>query len=630
MPFWLENSDYVARFRFLEEYNIVSDASITSNPPDNVINRLNSWSLLWSDLTILAKQAILWDMGLIRIGADPDPLTQTFTVCTNSTKGVSMATIAIPEHIFSASQDNATLEHCNGPDGAYVRQRNSDGRYLGKYVRCAVQYLDQEITVNSHASMWAQDGLGTKYVPDARFWRHEYISQDFFSFLMFGIHTVPTTFSETVWGSCPEYDKPGSLIIPCTVLNPPVNLTKEVTGPDNVTWCVPEYSATMNKWLSDIKETKTPKSKLSMTAIIVIAVGGAILIFAFIFFCLCLRKKRKVKKNDAYRRMSSRGNTETRQTIKTLSESLNAFQEDPKLCLKRIPNSSIKCESIISQGAFGEVWIGTLEEYSELENTQSNKRIVAIKRILPSRRSNAHELACFADEIRLMALFSHPNIVTFIGFGWDILQNLSCVTEYLSNGDLSTYLANHKHLEWKVKIRIGHGILSAIMYLQQLSPPVIHRDLKGKNVLVADDISAKLSDFGMSRQRQAEETMTMGVGTTFWTAPEVLLDKKYDASVDIYSFGCIMSELDTHTKPYSDMKDIASLNLIQKITGQSGSSEPLRPKFTKASPDWFREVASACLAHNPSLRPAIADLVSQFAQELGRLESINNWQEYSF
>ncbi|OQS05016.1 kinase [Thraustotheca clavata] len=633
---WLENADYVNRFRELEKNKVVSDALVPSTAPSNVLDRLNSSSLKWSDLTQLAKQAILWDMGYVRTSADPENITQVYTACSSSGKGASMASIVVSKELFLASQTNASTISCTGADGNYSRQENSHGLYLGKVVKCAVGLLPEVSTPNSYASMWGQDGLGNNVVPDPRFWRHEWHSQGFPSFFLFAIHTVPASAEETAWGKCPSKDQPGSLIIPCTLYNFPVNMSYEVSSPDGVTWCVPQQSSAMSDWLSDIQDAKTGR-KISTTTIVLISVIGVLLIVVFLIFYLRWRKRHNggsSSDGSNYNRMTASGQTSgagtalqtlTKQTIQTASPLLNAFQEDPLLCSKRLPYSSITCIKMISKGAFGEVWIGTLDEHTELvksphtKNPQT-KRTVAIKKILDSKRSDAHELECFADEIRLMALFSHPNIVTFIGFAWNTLQNMSCVTEYLVNGDLSEYLAAHKNLDWKTKLHLGHGLLKAILYLHQRSPPVIHRDLKGRNVLIGDDVTAKLSDFGISRQRIADETMTMGVGTAFWTAPEVLLGLKYDSSVDIYSFGCIMSELDTHATPYSDMKGVPSMQIVHRITGQDSGSVPLRPRFNDNSPEWYREVASACLHQDASLRPTIVDLELRFAQELAKLE----------
>uniref|UniRef100_H3G7N6 Protein kinase domain-containing protein n=1 Tax=Phytophthora ramorum TaxID=164328 RepID=H3G7N6_PHYRM len=65
---------------------------------------------------------------------------------------------------------------------------------------------------------------------------------------------------------------------------------------------------------------------------------------------------------------------------------------------------------------------------------------------------------------------------------------------------------------------------------------VIHRDLKSKNILLNEHLEAKLSDFGVSRER-ITGTMTAGVGTSLWMAPEVMMGGKYDAKADMFSFG---------------------------------------------------------------------------------------------
>ncbi|OQR88528.1 hypothetical protein THRCLA_22848 [Thraustotheca clavata] len=111
-----------------------------------------------------------------------------------------MAIIAVPERIFSTSQANASLDTCVGTNGVYVRQHESHGLCLVKYVKCA-----------------AQDGLGKKHIPELRFWRHHYTKDGYPSFLMFAIHTVPSSLTEIGWGLCPPPDNPGSLVIPSSL-----------------------------------------------------------------------------------------------------------------------------------------------------------------------------------------------------------------------------------------------------------------------------------------------------------------------------------------------------------------------------------------------------------------------------
>ncbi|KAF0701951.1 hypothetical protein AaE_016223 [Aphanomyces astaci] len=102
---------------------------------------------------------------------------------------------------------------------------------------------------------------------------------------------------------------------------------------------------------------------------------------------------------------------------------------------------------------------------------------------------------------------------------------------------------------WNEKIHVIAAIVDALAYLHSM--PVIHRDLKSRNVLLDSVKSAKLTDFGVSKE-DTQETMTVGVGTYRWMAPEILQVNHYSVAADMFSFGMILSELDTHNIPYAD------------------------------------------------------------------------------
>ncbi|KAI9996426.1 hypothetical protein PInf_014149 [Phytophthora infestans] len=96
----------------------------------------------------------------------------------------------------------------------------------------------------------------------------------------------------------------------------------------------------------------------------------------------------------------------------------------------------------------------------------------------------------------------------------------------------------------------------------------IHRDLKSRNILLNQSREAKLTDFCISNER-IDRTMTAGVGTSLWMAPEVMLGEKYDVKADVFSFGVVLSELDVHTLPYAQTKQRSldtTATLLQKIT----------------------------------------------------------------
>ncbi|OQS03600.1 kinase [Thraustotheca clavata] len=165
---------------------------------------------------------------------------------------------------------------------------------------------------------------------------------------------------------------------------------------------------------------------------------------------------------------------------------------------------------------------------------------VAIKGVLKRTPKNVAE---FIDEIKILAQIDCPYIVQFIGASWRRPIDLECVVEYMDLGDLRGYLSKNtpESFTWAEKYKSIVSIVRGLIYLHTLDPPIIHRDLKSRNVLLDSKKGTKLTDFGESREINAS-TLTAGVGTYQWMAPEILSGTKYDATVDIYSFGpCTLS-----------------------------------------------------------------------------------------
>ncbi|KAJ0389439.1 hypothetical protein P43SY_011813 [Pythium insidiosum] len=196
----------------------------------------------------------------------------------------------------------------------------------------------------------------------------------------------------------------------------------------------------------------------------------------------------------------------------------------------------------IGRGGYGEVFYGKYRE-----------REVAIKRLLPQHRQNAGRVDAFLAEAKMMAGLEHERIVTLVGVSWTSPSDVCVVSEFMAGGDLRSALTEFSYQRRPVgfdaeKLKIAVHIAHALTYLHSLEDIVLHRDLKSRNVLLNEAYDAKLTDFGASRER-ADYTMTAGVGSSFWMAPEVMLGQHYDESADVYSFGVMLSELDTHEMP---------------------------------------------------------------------------------
>jgi serine/threonine protein kinase len=130
-------------------------------------------------------------------------------------------------------------------------------------------------------------------------------------------------------------------------------------------------------------------------------------------------------------------------------------------------------------------------------------------------------------------------------------------------------------IDWPTKLNIARGICEGMIYLHSCN--LLHRDLKSQNVLLDEDCSAKLIDFGLTRVSVG--LMTKGVGTFFWMAPEVILGDPYDREADVYSFAIVLWELIYQKEPYSDLTEQESSRLEMLIV--DGVRPTLPKKMSK-------------------------------------------------
>ncbi|CAK4562655.1 unnamed protein product [Aphanomyces euteiches] len=309
------------------------------------------------------------------------------------------------------------------------------------------------------------------------------------------------------------------------------------------------------------------------------AVGGVVLVVLLVW-CCCRRRKTRAASTAAEvnepapsqrRRTQTNENVQVvahndyiqveRQVVKDLPPpktelSLNPpnpVMEDEQdevatedvLHAHRLREPLILLEQVLGRGTYGEVILG-----------HYNQQLVAVKRLRPDHNTPKN-IASLLQEIQLMTRFNSPYLVHFIGATWEneAMTDLMCVVEYMEQRDLQSYLARTKdrpksNFPWKQKLSVARHMALALVYLHDQK--VIHRDLKSPNVFLNQTMDAKLGDFGIARH-VVEKSMSNAVGSYRWTAPEVLKGKYYSVKADIYSFGVVLSELDTHVVPYAGM-----------------------------------------------------------------------------
>ncbi|KAG6612941.1 TKL protein kinase [Phytophthora cinnamomi] len=310
---------------------------------------------------------------------------------------------------------------------------------------------------------------------------------------------------------------------------------------------------------------------------------------------------------------------------------LNDIRTDDDIQQCRLLQEEVVRGKLLAKGGYGAVYKATFQ----------NEKVVT-KQLLSERARDKRYLASFMEEIRICSTLDHPKIVRFIGVTWSTLLDISMVMEYMPRGDLSTMLQKQLQREthdeiardgysWfhsvgegenmKCKSLIALDIAEALVYLHSFESPIIHRDLKPKNVLLSDTWEAKLTDFGISRELDEDQTMTAEIGTVSWIAPEVLRGEHYSEKADVYSFGVIMTELDTCRRPYSlgipgesnRGGNNKTSNTRIAVLVSAGS---LRPEVHTDCPRSVRDLVDRCLTFDPEDRPSAL----QIHYELRNLE----------
>ncbi|RWW23197.1 hypothetical protein GW17_00012569 [Ensete ventricosum] len=141
----------------------------------------------------------------------------------------------------------------------------------------------------------------------------------------------------------------------------------------------------------------------------------------------------------------------------------------------------------IGSGGYGKVYKATLQD----------GKTVAIKRSQKGSKQGGVE---FKTEIEMLSRVHHKNLVDLIGFCFDKGERM-LVYEYISNGTLTENLSGRRRtqLDWKRRLHIALDAAKGLAYLHELAkPPIIHRDVKSSNILLDDDLAAKVADFGLS------------------------------------------------------------------------------------------------------------------------------------
>jgi len=269
----------------------------------------------------------------------------------------------------------------------------------------------------------------------------------------------------------------------------------------------------------------------------------------------------------------------------------NTFHSGPP----EISPNEIEKTGVLGDGSFGTVYRG-----------RCRSQDVAVK-VLHRQDLDEHSLNAFRKEVEIVSRIFHPNILLYMG-ACTIPGHMMIITELMPRGDLETMLHDKKaHLPLVLRMQMARDAAKGMTWLHSSNPVFIHRDLKTSNLLVAEDYTIKLCDFGLSQIKQRGENLLDGIegakGTPLWMAPEVMAGEQFNEKADVYSFGIVLWEILTREEPFTQFENYEEFR-------DAICNKHVRPPIPPDCHPGLKQLIEACWHPDPAKRPAFPAIVA--------------------
>ncbi|XP_072080916.1 G-type lectin S-receptor-like serine/threonine-protein kinase At4g27290 [Arachis hypogaea] len=282
--------------------------------------------------------------------------------------------------------------------------------------------------------------------------------------------------------------------------------------------------------------------------------------------------------------------------------------------------NNFSTSNILGKGGFGTVYQGMLRDGRE----------IAVKRLSVNSRQGLQE---FKSEVLNVVKLQHRNLVKLLGCCIQAEERM-LVYEYMPNKSLDYFIFDKERsmqLVWSQRFLFIIGIARGVLYLHQDSRHrIVHRDLKASNILLDDEMNAKISDFGLARSfigNENEANTTTIVGTYGYVSPEYLIDGIFSTKSDVYSFGVLVLEIVSGKRNRGFSNRNHRFNLlghVWKLFIEDNCSEIVDPSIRNSS-DLSRviraiHVGLLCVQQNPEDRPSMLHVLMMLSSECTLLQ----------
>ncbi|XP_060667997.1 LRR receptor-like serine/threonine-protein kinase IOS1 isoform X2 [Ziziphus jujuba] len=276
-------------------------------------------------------------------------------------------------------------------------------------------------------------------------------------------------------------------------------------------------------------------------------------------------------------------------------------------------------ERTLGKGGFGTVFHGLIE------GTE-----VAVK-MLSSTSVQGYQQ--FQTEVKLLMRVHHGNLTSLVGY-CNEGTNMALIYEYMANGNLESYLyadGSENVLSWQGRLHVALDAAQGLDYLHSgCKPPIVHRDVKTSNILLARNFQAKLADFGLSKTFPTDSgthVSTAIAGTPGYLDPEYYKTNRLNEKSDVYSFGVVLLQIITSQPAISKREERTHIsqwvgNMVVNGDIRSVVEPNLQGDFEVNSVWKAVEIAMACVSPTSSQRPnmnqVVIELKDCLAMELAR------------